>query len=137
MAVLEIRWNPSLRELRQFAALWIVFFSGIGAYLYYHYGAGTWPTVAWVVAAGVGLPGLTFPALLRPIYVGWMLAAFPIGWTISHLLLGSIFYLVITPLGLMLRLFGHDPMRRKFEPEAKTYWIEHARSETARYFRMY
>ena len=137
MAVLEIRWNPSQRELRQFAGLWIVFFGGIAAYLYYRHGAGAWPTVAGVAAVAVGLPGLVFPALLRWVYVGWMLAAFPLGWTISHLLLGSIFYLVITPLGLMLRLFGHDPMRRKFEPGAATYWIEHERSDTARYFRMY
>ena len=66
-----------------------------------------------------------------------MVAAFPIGWTVSHLLLGSIFYLVITPIGLLLRALGHDPMERKFDREAKTYWIEHERAETARYFRMY
>jgi hypothetical protein len=137
MAVLDIKWNPSLRELRQFAGMCLVFFGGIGTYLYFRHGPGTWPTALWSAALVLGLPGLAFPALLKPVYVGWMLAAFPIGWTVSHLLLGSIFYLVITPLGLLLRLFGYDPMKRKFEPAAKTYWIEHERSETARYFRMY
>ena len=137
MAVLEINWNPSRRELRQFAALWIAFFAGVGVYLYLRHGAGLWPGLLCALALAVGLPGLAVPALLKPVYIGWMLAAFPIGWTVSHLLLGSIFYLVITPIGLMLRLFGRDPMQRKFDRETKSYWIEHERAETARYFRMY
>jgi len=137
MAVLEINWNPSRRELRQFAVLWIIFFAGIGTMLYVKHGAGPWPTALWAAAVVVGLPGVVFPALLRPVYVGWMVAAFPIGWTVSHLLLGSIFYLVISPIGLLLRALGRDPMRRTFEHDAKTYWIEHEQADTARYFRMY
>jgi hypothetical protein len=137
MAVLEVNWNPSRRELRQFGVLWLVFFAGMAAWLYFRHGPGLWPTVLGTGAVAVGLPGIAFPALLKPIYVGWMIAAFPIGWTVSHLLLGSIFYLVISPIGLLLRLFGHDPMKRKFDRSAKSYWIEHERADTARYFRMY
>ena len=137
MAVLEVNWNPSRRELRQFGILWLVFFAGIAAWIYFKHGAGLWPTVLGTAAVVIGLPGIAFPALLKPIYVGWMIAAFPIGWTVSHLLLGSIFYLVISPIGLLLRAFGRDPMNRKFDREAKSYWIEHERADTARYFRMY
>jgi hypothetical protein len=54
-----------------------------------------------------------------------MVLAFPIGWTVSHLLLGSIFYGVITPIGLLLRASGHDPMMRKFDRNASSYWIDH------------
>ena len=56
-------------------------------------------------------------------YVGWMDASWPMGWVFSHVLLGVTYYLVITPIGLILRLLGKDPMRRRFDREAKTYWI--------------
>ena len=137
MAMIDINWNPGRRELRQFAGLWLVFFGGIAVWMYFRDGAGPWPTALAVLAAAVGFPGLLVPALLRPVWVVWMAAAFPIGWTVSHLLLGAIFYLVVTPIGLLIRLFGHDPMTRKFDPEAMTYWVEHETSEASRYFRMY
>ena len=137
MAVHSINWNPSKRELRQFAGLCLVFFGGIAAWMYARHGAGPWPTTLATLAVVLGLPGLAFPILLKPVYVGWMVAAFPIGWTVSHVLLGVIFYGVVTPIGLFLRLIGRDPMNRKFEPQAKTYWIEHEPAESARYFRMY
>jgi polyferredoxin len=137
MAMISINWNPSRRELRQFAGLCLVFFGGIAAWMYARHGAGPWPTTLAALAVGLGIPGLAFPVLLKPIYVGWMAAAFPIGWTVSHVLLGVIFYGIVTPIGLLLRLIGRDPMNRKFEPQAKSYWIEHEPAESARYFRMY
>jgi hypothetical protein len=137
MAMISINWNPSKRELRQFAGLCLLFFGGMAAWTYARHGAGPWPTTMAVLAALLGLPGLAFPALLKPIYVGWMVAAFPIGWTVSHVLLGIIFYGFVTPIGLLLRIVGNDPMNRKFEREAKSYWIKHETAESARYFRMY
>jgi hypothetical protein len=49
---------------------------------------------------------------------GWLLHAI-----VSPLVLGILFYGCITPIGLLMRLAGKDPMRRKFEPAAKSYWI--------------
>ena len=138
MAMIDINWNPDKRELRQFAGMWLGFFGAIGGYLFWTSGSQGWGAVVGAVAALVGLPGLLLPQIMKPIYVVWMTAAFPIGWTISHLLLGVIFYGVVTPIGLTLRLFGYDPMNRKFEPEAKTYWSERpVDTDTSRYFRMY
>lgn len=99
----------------------------------------------WTVAAGLGAVGLLAAAMVwvsreagRRLYVGWMIAAQPIGWTLSHLVLGVVYYLVLTPIGLLLRLGGRDPMRRRFDPEARSYWIEREqRSDTTRYFRQY
>jgi hypothetical protein len=137
MAMLEVNWNPGRRELRQFAGMWLLFFGAIGAWLWYRHGGGAWSTGLLSAAGLIGIPGLLFPGIMRPIYVGWMMAAFPIGWTISHLLLGAIFYGVVTPIGLALRIFGHDPMHRTFDPEKDSYWVEHEPAETARYFRTY
>ena len=62
------------------------------------------------------------PQALRRLYVGLMYAVWPIGMVVSHVLLGSIYYLMVTPIGLLRRLFGGDPMTRRFDPAAKTYW---------------
>jgi len=138
MAVLEINWKPSSKELRQFAGLWLGFFAALGGYFYYHDPASSVARVVLAAALLVGVPGLVVPAMMRPIYVTWMIAAFPIGWTVSHLLLGTIFYLVITPIGLLLRLLGHDPMNRRFDREATTYWNEHVTGkDPSRYFRQF
>ena len=42
---------------------------------------------------------------------------------ISPVMLGLVFYLCITPIGFLMRLFGKDPLRLRLEPEADTYWI--------------
>ncbi len=129
--MLDINWRPSTRELRQFAGLWLGVFGLFGGWMLYQSGDaghGRWVLLA---AVGLGLPGLLVPGIMRPIYVTWMVLAFPIGWTVSHLLLGFIFYGVITPIGLLVRLFGHDPMTRGFDPEAPSYWAEHRTGDDA------
>ncbi len=137
MAMIDINWHPSRRELRQFAGLWLGVFGLIGGWkLYGSGGVAGWPWVGAAVA--LGAPGLVWPALLRPVYVAWMALAFPIGWTVSHLLLAVIYFGVVTPIGLILRATGTDPMQRRFEPDAATYWVEHRTGDDkSRYFRQF
>lgn len=136
--MLEIDWNPGRKELRQFAGIWLLFFCAVAAYLYLRTDHGWLSPYLGALAVVIGGIGLAVPPLIKPVYVAWMAAAFPIGWTISHLLLGAIFYLLITPMGLLIRATGHDPMHRKFEPEAETYWTEHhTGGDKSRYFRQF
>lgn len=138
MAMLDINWKPSNKELRQFAGLCLVIFGGIGAWGAYQNGLEGHARWFLIAAAALGVPGLLVPPLVRPVYVAWMALAFPIGWTVSHLLLGFIFYGVITPIGLTLRLFGYDPMHRAFDPKAETYWNEHRTGgDPSGYFRQF
>ena len=138
MAVLDIKWNPTRRELRQFGGLCLVFFGLIAAYAYYRHDASTVASVLAGLAVVLGTLGLLAPSALKPVFVGWMIAAFPIGWTISHLLLGSLYYLVLTPIGLILRLVGYDPMHREFDAKADTYWVEREQvQDVGRYFRQF
>lgn len=139
MALIEINKNPSTRELRQFAGIWFPAFCAlVGGLLWYKWDLHAAAIVLWCVGGGVAAIGLMIPALMRPIFIGWMYAAFPIGWTISHLLLAMIYYLLITPIGLVMRLVGYDPMQRELDPAAKTYWVKHKQSEdAARYFRQF
>ena len=80
------------------------------------------------VAGTLGAFGLLAAAIIwaspgagRRLYVGWMLAAQPIGWTISHLVLGAVYYLVLTPIGLIMRLLRRDPMQRRFDRAAGSF----------------
>jgi len=121
MDLVRINRSPSPKDLRVFAVLWLVFF-GIAALIAGHRG---WPALAGVagtLAVLVGAPGLVRPSWVKGVYVGACYAALPIGFVVSHLLLAVIYFLVITPVGLVLRLARHDPLQRKFQPGASTYW---------------
>ena len=78
------------------------------------------------------------PPLRRSVYLGWLYAAYPIGFVVSHVILGAIYYLVFTPIGLLLRAAGKDPMQRAFDRNAKTYWVEHdPHADARRYLRQF
>ena len=137
MSLIEVNWNPDRRELRQFALLWLGFFGLVGAYCYWGKSLPS-AAVAFWVAAAAGIVGYFLPGMLRPIYVAWMTLAMPIGWVVSHLLLLFVFYLVVTPIGLAMRLIGYDPLTRQLDRSAKSYWTPHDPSgEAARYFKQY
>ena len=136
--MLEIRTNPSPRELRWFGLLLALFFAIIGSLLRWQFHAPTAALVIWPLGAALALLYYAIPPLRRPMYIAWMYLAFPVGWLISHLLMAIIFYLVFTPIGLLMRLFGYDPMRRRFEPDTPSYWVEHdPAGDPARYFRQF
>jgi len=75
----------------------------------------------------IGLPlvllGLVAPSVLAPLNKGWIKLGLLLFKIVNPIVLGLIFLLTILPIGLLLRLFGKDPLRLKFEPDAKSYWI--------------
>jgi hypothetical protein len=139
MALLQINTNPSNRELRQFAAIWLPAACGVLAAMAWFKLGWMWPSVGLVaVGCVLGVAGYLRPAIVRPVFVGWLYAAFPIGWTISHGILAALYYLVMTPLGLVLRMFVKDPMERNFDRQATSYWQPHVqRRNAADYFRQF
>lgn len=137
--MISINWKPSSRELRMFAALLMLFFVGVAGFWNWKTGQTTGPLILVSVSWTIGLIGLAVPQAIRWVYIGWMLAAFPIGWVISHLLLAAIFFGVIMPIGLVLRALGRDPMRKSFDRSASTYWIARPiePTDSQRYFRQF
>lgn len=119
MKFADLPTNPDDRMLRQFAALWILFFGAIGTWEILKENTWGWSILAMAVVAGV--LGLVWPRLLKPIFVAWMVLAFPIGWLVSHVILAVVFYGAFTPLGLVLKATGHDPLQRKSGNQS-TYW---------------
>lgn len=135
--MMEINWNPSRKELRQFGFLCLAFFGGLAALNWYKGGMTLGVELLAAAAVTGGVLGAVAPQLLKWVFVGWIVAVFPIGWTVSHILLGLIFFGVLTPIGLILRALGHDPMNRKLDRDAKTYWTTHEQAPVARYFRQF
>jgi multisubunit Na+/H+ antiporter MnhG subunit len=64
------------------------------------------------------------PELLKPIYIVWMKFAFVLGWINTRIILIIVFYLVITPVGLLLKLFGKDILDIKIDKTKESYWIK-------------
>ena len=127
----DIPRNPDNRMLRQFAGLWIMFFSGIALSQYFRSQNTTAAIVVGALAVLVGVPGLFFPRLLKPIFVGWMILAFPIGWLVSRIILMLLYFGVFAPVGFVLRILGHDPLRLK-KPEVESYWEEKTQQTSLR-----
>jgi len=138
MAVIEMNWRPSDRELRVFAAVQLLVAS-VAAWLLYRRLGWDAAAIGLMTASLAGtVAGLASPQLLRPLFVVWMLAAFPLGWVMSHLLLASVYYGVVTPIGLALRLSGRDPLGLKRQPDATTFWVVRPEPrESKEYFRQF
>jgi len=138
MAVIELKLDPSKKELKVFGAMLLAFFALVGSLAWWKFESRQTAQIIWAVGSGVTLIYFALPPIRLLVYRGWMYAAYPIGWTVSHILLGVIFYLVITPIGLIMRLLGYDPMQRKLDPNAATYWEPRAQvADVKRYFRQF
>jgi hypothetical protein len=97
--------------------------------------------IVWVLIAIAVVGGLAIfvsPAMGKSLYTKWMYAALPLGWTFSHLVFGIVFFLVMAPIGFILRAIGKDPMERSFDRSVASYWIPHEQAaDPGRYFRQY
>jgi Saxitoxin biosynthesis operon protein SxtJ len=114
--------NTDHKQLRSFG----VTVGGIFALI------GFWPVVIhslsprwWAVGIAILLvpPALVFPASLFWIHKGWMLLGHVLGWINTRIILGAIFYGVVTPIGLVRNLLGKDPMGRSLRPDLDSYRV--------------
>jgi ABC-type uncharacterized transport system permease subunit len=123
--MLKIDRNPPDRQLRQFGIISLFGFPLIGLVLHRVFGIA--PAVIWVMV-GVGLVTLVLsriePRWIRWIYVGLMLVAAPIGFVVSVTLMAAVYYLMVTPFGLVFRAFGRDPLAKRPDRTKDTYWHE-------------
>lgn len=129
--MIEMNLRPDARTLRQFGFIAVAGFGFLAAIAWYevlifHFGLGATReplAIAFAVVAGLsGLFSLVYPKANLPVYLGITIATYPIGFVLSYVIMGTLFYLVIAPIGLLLRLFGTDPMERRILPDAASYW---------------
>lgn len=115
--------QPDKKQLREFglltgailACLFGLFFPWL-----FERGYPLWP---WIVAGALWSWALLLPATLAPVYRLWMLLGQGLGWINSRIILGIMFYLIVLPTGLLMRMFRKDPMMRKFDRSGSTYRI--------------
>ncbi len=139
MSLVQINWHPDAKQLRTFGLVVLAGFVllAFGAYLKWE----SWTATG--VLSGVGLvlgaPALTGHKVALPGYWLWMGVAFVLGNIMSRLLLALVWYLVVTPIGLLMRAVGRDPLRLKApDPAPDTYWVDiELPRETARYERQF
>jgi hypothetical protein len=135
MALLQPNFNPTRKDLRWFAALWwpcLCVAFGLIFFRKFHL-----PVAAagiWSLGAVLALIGLAAPPAIRPLYLGLIRVTYPIGWCTSHVVLAAIYFLVFTPIGVLVRIL-HDPMERKWDRGASTYYRPWQPSGKDRYFR--
>jgi hypothetical protein len=138
MAVIELNKNPSQKELAWFGLMFLAFFGLIGGFVWWRFQAQTVAYALWGVAAVLVAAYYAVPSLRKPMYLGWLYAAFPIGWVISHVVMGVIYFLVITPFALIFKLIGRDALERRIDKNAKSYWVEHKTGgDPQRYFKQF
>ena len=138
MSLITINKDPPKKDLNTFGLLLPAFTLILAALFYWRTGGDRAPR--YILAVGLTLAALYWliPSLNRYIYLGFTYAAFPIGYVVSHVILAATYYLVITPIGLVMRLLGRDPMHRSFDRTAPTYWLPRAQSQnSATYFRQF
>jgi hypothetical protein len=79
-------------------------------------------SVLWLIGAALVICGVTAPALLTPLERRWLQLGAVLAWVNTRVILSVLFYLVFTPLGLVMRLF-RDPLDRRLHDERESYWI--------------
>lgn len=145
--MIEIDWRPDEGTLRQFGFIALFGFGFLATiawfeWLVFSFGLGeARPIVAGVFAGLAGLSALfslLAPRANWPIYVGLTVLAYPIGFVLSYLIMGFLFFVMITPVGLFFRLIGRDALQRRFDPSASTYWADpRPRRGRESYFRQF
>lgn len=138
MSLIRIHHHPTRIQLGTFGVCWLLFVGG-GGFLMRAKGASpAMVTLVWTIAVIIPAIGWFFPRFMRLVYLGMAYLTFPIGFVMSHLILGTVYYLVITPLGWLLRALGRDPLQRGFDANAGSYWLQRETpADPKRYFRQF
>ena len=137
MSMVRIERHPSRRQLAAFGLAWLVILAAVGTALWLR-GYPAAATGAWLAALLVPAAGWAVPKFMRIAYLATAYLAWPVSLAVSYLVLALAFYLVLVPIGLVMRLIGYDPMSRQWDRHCQSYWVSRKKDrEPARYFRQY
>lgn len=121
-----IDWKPDTAALRKFGRSMLIFGLLFAGWFWYRNA----PTTAWTLfclGAFCFLTSCFMPAVARVAYGLWMGIAWLLSQIVTPLIMGILYFLVITPIGIVLKFTGHDRLRLK-KPQAASFWAECRRS---------
>jgi hypothetical protein len=134
----DIPRHPTIRTLRQFGALCLLCFGGLAYRGTTSEQSVTLVTAFAFVALAGGLLAAFRPQLLRPVFVSWMMLAFPIGWSVSRVFLAVLYYGVLTPLAVAFRWLGRDTLGLRRDTDQESYWqVKPVVNDLSAYLRQY
>jgi hypothetical protein len=127
--MITINRHPTPSQLRWFSALWFPLFGlAAGGMLYWRahelIARAVWATVA--VGTVLSLVSADIAQLL---FVGLSYASYPIGFVVSWVALAAVYFLVLSPIALVMRLAGRDVLRLRYRHNAGSDWIERRPNE--------
>jgi hypothetical protein len=127
----------SARELRRFGLTVGGAFLLLGTLSWWR-GHELPPRILWTLAGLLIVPALVAPGVLRPVQYWWMRGALVVGEFNSRVILGVFYYVVMAPVGLVMRLF-RDPLDRSLTDGRTSDWIRRERGpvDPARYERQF
>ena len=141
--MIKIDLKPGERMVRQFAWFAVIGLPMLAGIVLHLVATFEWthPVFLTVAAVGVAQLGLSLVGVQlvsRALFVGLSVLFAPIGFIISHVLMATIYYLVVTPIALVFRLTGRDVIGKRLDANAKSYWHERSGDRpAASYFKLY
>ena len=115
--------DPTTKDLRSFGLIFGILVAAIFGLLLPYIFSHSLPRWPWIVLALFAGFALILPIALKPVYIVWMYFGLLMSKITTPLVMGIAFYFVFFPIGLIMRIFGSDPLGRKFDPAATTYKI--------------
>jgi hypothetical protein len=131
-----INWRPTQKDLRSFGRACLIMLAIIAGLLWKFKDLPALYALC-ICAAGILIFALSLIAtqLIKPVYVALQTVTYPIGLTVSFVIMAAFYYCILTPVGLFFRLIGRDPLNRRFDHHAAGYWVPHKTTDSAkRYF---
>ncbi len=116
------------KTLKKFAIIMGLAFLVVALIIFFRHKHGLIPAAA--LSAVFFILAYTLPETLRPVYAFWMKLAFILSWLNTRLILTLIFYLCITPVAVITKLFGADLLDKRIDKTRQSYWLAKEKSET-------
>jgi hypothetical protein len=135
MKLVEINWNPSNRQLRQFGFTCLILLPLIG----WFWNAST-TVIGVLFTAGAIIVALSYlmPTAAKGLFLGLILLTAPLGMIVGELAMLAIYFFIFVPIAVGFRLIGRDALQRKIDKSAGSYWqAKREPTDVSSYYRRY
>ena len=125
----QISSSATIKQIRQFGILVGIVLVAVGSWQLYRQIYPIVRIVLWSIGSFLFAGGLLWPRVLKPLYVLWMFLAHMLSWVNTRIILGVIFYLIFTPIALVMRIAQRDGLQKKINKSASSYWTQRTAPE--------